>query len=154
MYGDFVNGWFFFVNGINVLQEVFDQCNEDNGVGGEFNNCFFFVFYIDFVFVFVCKFFNFLVDEDVGDGYFISKFFGDNFFWIGDSIKFIYVNYIDDGIGFIDFKFVIFDGYIEVGCIVESMIGCVFIGFYFIVSNMIRGVCVLFCEVNGYFLVG
>lgn len=34
LHADFANGWPRLVNGTNVLQEAIDQCNQDNGVGG------------------------------------------------------------------------------------------------------------------------
>lgn len=65
MHGDFVNGWPSLANGTNVLQEALDQCNQDNGVGGELNNCPPFVPYIDSASASACKPLNLLVDEDV-----------------------------------------------------------------------------------------
>ncbi|OXC63157.1 hypothetical protein AYX13_06867 [Cryptococcus neoformans] len=154
MHGDFVNGWPSLANGTNVLQEALDQCNQDNGVGGELNNCPPFVPYIDSASASACKPLNLLVDEDIGDGHSISKLPGDNPLWIGNGTKPVYPNYTDDGIGFTDFKSVIPDGYTEVGCIAESTTGRALTGSHFTASNMTRGVCVSFCEANGYPLAG
>lgn len=154
MHGDFVNGWPSLANGSNVLQEALDQCNQDNGVGGELNNCPPFVPYIDSASASACKPLNLLVDEDIGDGHFINKLPGDNPLWIGNGTKPTYANYSDEGIGFTDFKSVIPGGYTEVGCIAESTTGRALTGSYFSASNMTRGICVSFCEANGYPLAG
>jgi len=48
LHADFINGWPELINGTNVLQQAIEQCNDNDGVGGELKNCPPFVPYLDY----------------------------------------------------------------------------------------------------------
>ncbi|ORY26506.1 hypothetical protein BCR39DRAFT_256661 [Naematelia encephala] len=154
-HGDFVNGWPALVNGSNVLQEAIDNCNADNGVGGELNNCPPFVPYLDSASASSCRPQNPLVDEDVGFGHFINKLPGNNPLWVGNSTtKPSWPNYTEPNTTYTDFKSVIPAGYSDVGCIAEATSGRALTGPSFANDNMTRAACVSFCESYGMPLAG
>ncbi|ODN89698.1 WSC domain-containing protein [Cryptococcus wingfieldii CBS 7118] len=154
-HGDFVNGWPAHVNGTNVLQEALDECNDNNGVGGELAACAPFVPYLDSASAEGCTPLNDLVNEDIGSGHTISRLPGDNPLWIGNSTtKPSWGDSSDSDIGFTDFKSTIPDGYTEVGCMAEGTSGRALTGASFSATNMTRGICVQWCEDQGYPLAG
>ncbi|WVQ72276.1 hypothetical protein IAR50_001826 [Cryptococcus sp. DSM 104548] len=156
-HGDFINGWPAHVNGTNVLQEALDQCNDNNGVGGELTACPPFVPYLDSASANGCNPLNDLVDEDIGSGHTISRLPGDNPLWIGNSTTKPSWgdNATDDStIGYTDFKSTIPDGYTVTGCIAEGTSGRALAGATFSSTNMTRGICVQWCEDQGFPLAG
>ncbi|WRT68783.1 uncharacterized protein IL334_005763 [Kwoniella shivajii] len=152
MHGDFVMGWEDDAEGNSVLQAAIDQCNQDNGVGGELNNCPPFVPYLQSGDG--CRGQNDFVNEDIGSGHPIAKLPGDNPIWIGNGTKPSYGNYSDAGISYTDGKSTIPDGYVHVGCIAEGSSGRALTGSTWVSKNMTRGTCVAHCEASGFPLAG
>lgn len=154
-HGDFVNGWPAHVNGTNVLQQALDQCNDNNGVGGELNNCPPFVPYLNNAAASACKPQNDQIDEDIGLGHKISKLPGDNPLWIGNSTtKPTTANYTEPNTTYTNFESVIPTGYNYVGCIAEGTSGRALTGKSISNANMTRGACVSFCQSFGFPLAG
>jgi hypothetical protein len=154
-HGDFVNGWAAHVNGTNVLQQALDQCNDNNGVGGELNNCPPFVPYLNSAAASACKPQNDQIDEDIGLGHKISKLPGDNPLWIGNSTtKPAFTNYTEPNTTYTNFQSVIPTGYNYVGCIAEGSSGRALTGKSISNANMTRGACVSFCQSFGFPLAG
>ncbi|WWC57615.1 uncharacterized protein I303_100147 [Kwoniella dejecticola CBS 10117] len=151
LHADFINGWPSYNNGTNVLQQALDNCNANDGVGGELNNCAPFVPYLKSG---GCSPLNDQVNEDVGMGHYISKIPGNNPIWIGDVEKPSYDNYTDDDTTYTDFKSVIPTGWSDVGCISEGPSGRALAAASFANNNMTRGACVSWCNDRGYPLAG
>lgn len=153
-HGDFLNGWPAYNNGTNILQKAIDGCNDNNGVGGELQNCPPFVPYLNAASANSCGPQNLLVDEDVGFGHSISQLPGNNPIWIGNGTKPSYANYTETSTNFTDFKSVIPTGYTETGCIAEGITGRALNALYWSSANMTRGACVSYCQSNGFPLAG
>ena len=149
-HGDFINGWPALVNGTNVLQQAIDGCNDNNGVGGELNNCPPFVPYLNSSF---CPPRNPLVNEDIGMSHPIARLPGNNPIWIGNGTKPSYANYTETAT-FYSPQSTIPTGYTEVGCIAEGSSGRALTAVSFSGPNMTRAVCVAYCQSFGYPLAG
>ena len=153
MHGDFLNGWPAYNNGTNILQAAIDGCNDDNGVGGELNNCPPFVPYLSGGSG--CGPQNLLVNEDIGMGHPIAKLPGNNLMWIGNSTtKPVYANYTETATNYTDFKSIIPAGYTETGCVAEGTTGRALGAATWSADNMTRGACVSWCQGQGYPLAG
>lgn len=150
LHADFINGWPTLVNGTNVLQEAINQCNANEGVGGELGNCPPLAPYINTDGANACRPQNALVDEDVGSGHSIPFLPGDNPIWIGNVTKPSFANYTDDGINLIDATSTIPTGYTEIGCIAEGTSGRALTAASFSNNNMTRGACVSYCQAFGF----
>ncbi|WWC67290.1 uncharacterized protein I206_101198 [Kwoniella pini CBS 10737] len=151
LHADFVNGWPSYNNGTNILQQALNNCNDDNGVGGDLDQCAPFVPYLQSG---GCSPLNDQVNEDVGLGHYISQIPGNNPIWIGNVTKPSYANYSDDDITYTDFKSVIPTGWSDVGCIAEGTSGRALAAASFANNNMTRGGCVSWCSDRGYPLAG
>ena len=154
MHGDFLNGWPAYNNGTNVLQQALEQCNDNNGVGGELNNCPPFVPYLDSASAQACLPQNLMVNEDVGFDRPLARLPGNNPIWIGNSTtKPSWPGYVESST-FTNFKSVIPQGYEYVGCIAEGTSGRALQGASVSSANMTQAVCVSYCESLGFPLAG
>ena len=154
LHADFLSGWPSLSNGTNVLQQAIDQCNQNDGVGGNLQDCPPFVPYLDSASANACRPQNAIVNEDIGLGHYISSLPGDNPLWIGNVSKPTTAGYSDSGIGLFNATSTIPSGFNYVGCIAEGASGRALTGPSTSNANMTRGACVSFCQSYGMPLAG
>jgi hypothetical protein len=155
LHGDFLNGWPAFVNGTNVLQQAIDQCDFNNGVGGNLELCPPFAGLINRAAADGCQPQNPLVNEDVGLGHSIARLPGNNPLWTGSMTnKPSYDNYTEADPTYTDFRSVIPPNWSAVGCIAEAVNGRALEGYSFSAPNMTRGMCAAECGRRGFPLSG
>ncbi|EIW72958.1 hypothetical protein TREMEDRAFT_24256, partial [Tremella mesenterica DSM 1558] len=153
LHADFINGWPTLVNGTNILQQAINDCNDDNGVGGELSNCPPFVPFLNQDSASACQPQNPLVDEDVGMGHYISKLPGNNPIWIGNGTKPSIPGYKENST-LTNVTSSLPGGWSSVGCIAESTTGRALSAKSLSSSNMTGEVCVSWCSSFGFPLAG
>jgi hypothetical protein len=150
MHGDFLNGWPSLVNGDNILQRAINECNANDGVGGNLQDCPPFVPVLNRDAASACRPENPQVDEDIGFGHFIPNLPGNNPIWLGNGSKPVDSGYVEPKPTFTNFASVVPKGYDLVGCIKESTNGRALRGDSFVSANMTRGACISWCQDRGY----
>jgi hypothetical protein len=154
LHADFLNGWPELVNGTNVLQRAINECNANNGVGGNLQNCPPFAGLINNAQSSSCRPQNPLVNEDIGMGREIPNLPGNNPIWIGNGTKPTRANFTEGSPSFTDFKSVIPTGWTSVGCVAEGTSGRALSAYSFNSANMTLANCAAECGKRGYPLAG
>lgn len=149
-----MNGWPKLVNGTNVLQRAIDECNINNGVGGNLQDCPPFRGLINNAQAQGCQPQNALVAEDVGLYNEIRSLPGNNPMWNGVGVDPSDPNYVEPEPEFELPSSVIPEGYEHIGCISEAASGRALSAYSFTSQNMTKGSCVAACAERGYPLAG
>lgn len=154
LHADFINGWPALVNGTNVLQRAINECNANDGVGGNLQACPPFQGLINTAQSKGCQPQNPLVAEDIGFGHEIPSLPGNNPLWIGNMTKPSMSNYTEGTTEFTTGRSILPTGWSYVGCTAEAPSGRALSAFQLISPHMTRAMCALECGKRGYPLAG
>lgn len=145
LHADFINGWPKLQNGTNVLQRAINECNINNGVGGNLQDCPPFQGLINNQQAGGCRPENELVDELVGLSQEIAKLPGNNPMWNGQGTNPVDPYYQEPEPLYRDPQSKIPAGYENVGCIAEAASGRALNAYSFSSQNMSKAMCVQAC---------
>lgn len=155
LHADFINGWPSLVNGTNILQRAIDECNINNGVGGNLQDCPPLAPFLDNRAAYACQPENPIVNEDIGDRGKIFSLPGNNPLYTGPGMVTGNGTSTDPEPGLVNTTSPLPSGWTRSGCIGEAPnAGRALSAASMTSDNMTRGGCVSFCASKGLPLAG
>jgi hypothetical protein len=155
LHADFINGWPSLVNGTNILQQAIDQCNQNNGVGGNLQDCPPFVPFLDNNAAYACQPENPIVNENIGNFGKIFSLPGNNPLYTGPGMVVGNNTNDDPEPGLVNTTSPIPAGWVRTGCVAEpSTASRGLLAASFTSDNMTRSACVNFCNSKNLPLAG
>jgi hypothetical protein len=153
LHADFINGWPSLINGTNILQRAIDECNINNGVGGNLQDCPPLAPFLDSNAAYACQPENPIVNENIGNYGKIFSLPGNNPLYTGPGMVTGNATVGPDP-DLMNTTAPLPSGWSRTGCVAEPTNSRGLLAATFTSDNMTKAMCAQFCTDKGLPLAG